>query len=193
MVILEVVFFPVPVSMLHYFSLKVPCYCLDTSKLRSPQLGSHWVLNCLSCSPGNLVGRRTEGSFPKKVKGSQLLHIFFPLNKQCIDNYCAFSCLRLSKEDILEAEKLLRDLSNFQFVISHGCFGSCFLHGFFSKKALILVSERSDSNGVFSLRSDRLHTTESMAILGVLLVLGGSYQCHWENGSEKKWEKTFYF
>lgn len=123
--------------MLHYFSLKVPCYCLDTSKLRSPQLGSHWLLDCLSCSPGNLVGRRTEGSFPKKVKGSQsIVTHFFPLNKQCIDNYCAFSCPRWSKEDILEAEKLLRDLSHFQFIISHGCFGSCFLHGFFSKKDL---------------------------------------------------------
>lgn len=58
----------------------------------------------------------------------------------------------------------------------------------------ILVSERPDSNGAVSLRPDLLHTAiqESMTVLGVLLVLGGSYQCHWESGNEEKWENIFF-
>lgn len=194
-------FFPVPVSVLFYLPLRVPCYCLDTLMLRSPQLESHSVLNC----PVARAVWRVEGMkdrFQRRSKDhSQCSHtiFFFLRTSSALTIPLLFSCSSSGdqrrtcwKQRRYWGVYLRR--AHLQFIISHKCSWSCSLHGFLGKIVLIWVSERPDSNGLSSPGSDSLHTAipESMAKPGVLLVLGDWYQCHWESGSEEKWENIFW-
>lgn len=109
-VIQVVLLFPVPVSVLLYFSPQVPCYCMDTSMLRSPQLGSHSV----NCPVAQAVwwGEGMRDHFQRRSKDhNQCPHICSTGQAVHWQLLCfPLQCLRWPKEDILERKELIREL-----------------------------------------------------------------------------------
>lgn len=128
--------------------------------LRSPQLGSHSVLNC-PVAQAVWWGEGMTDYFQRRSKDHNQCSLLFSTGQAVHWQLVCFllQCLRWSKEDVLEAEELIRVLSQKSTLSIHnftGMFSKLFPSWFLRRKVPILVSERPDSNGVFSLRSDWL-------------------------------------